>query len=86
MTQTRVFHLSNLALGQEFDLAVAEGADVLAAAQSHLEESGLYGESQHGFYISVYPREPEGDAPASVQSTAESAPSGGSADDAAILA
>ena len=69
MTETRVFHLSNPAAGQEFDLTVAEGSDVLAAAQAHLEESGLYGDLQHGFYISVYPRSPEGDAPSSTQTT-----------------
>lgn len=86
MTQTRVFHLSNLALGQEFDLTVAEGADPLAAAQAHLEESGLYGDSQHGFYISVYPRSPEGDAPTSTQSTNGSTAGSGNVGDDAILA
>jgi hypothetical protein len=87
MTQTRVFHLSNPALGQEFDLTVADGADPLAAAQAHLEESGLYGDSQHGFYISVYPRRPEGDAPTSTQTTdtgAATADSGNVGDDAIL--
>jgi hypothetical protein len=88
MTQTRVFHLSNPSLGQEFDLTVADGADPLAAARAHLEESGLYGDSQQGFSISVYPRSPEGDAPTSTQSTTEVGPSAdsGTIDDAAILA
>lgn len=87
MTATRVFHLSNLAAGQQFDLTVADGADVLAAAQAHLEESGLYGDLQHGFYISVYPRNPEGDAPPTTQST-DVAPASSAADsgDEAILA
>ena len=87
MTSTRVFHLSNLAAGQEFDLTVADGADVLAAAQAHLEESGLYGDLQHGFYISVYPRTPEGDAPTTTQPIGGAATtSTGDLDDAAILA
>lgn len=88
MTETRVFHLSNRAAGQEFDLTVAEGSDVLAAAQAHLEESGLYGDLQHGFYISVYPRSPDGDAPTSTQSTdaGATAADNGAIDDAAILA
>jgi hypothetical protein len=86
MTQTQVFHLSNLAAGQEFDLTVAEGADVLSAAQAHLEESGLYGDLQQGFYISVYPRNPDGDAPSSTQSTNQDAATNGDADEAAILA
>ena len=58
MTTNAVYHLSNLAIEQEFDLTVAQGADVMAAAQAHLEESGLYGDRQRGFYISVYPRTP----------------------------
>lgn len=88
MTQTRVFHLTNPALGQEFDLTVADGADPLAAARAHLEESGLYGDNQQGFSISVYPRSPEGDAPTSTQSTHEGAATAdsGNVDDAAILA
>ncbi len=68
MSETRIFHLSNLVAGQEFDLTVADGADALTAAQAHLEESGLYGDLQHGFYISVYPRRPEGDAPPTTHS------------------
>lgn len=88
MTQTRVFHLTNPTLGQEFDLTVADGADALTAAQAHLEESGLYGDQQSGFYLSVYPRSPEGDAPASTQSTDTGAATAdsGNIDDAAILA
>ena len=86
MTETRVFHLSNLAAGQEFDLTVAEGSDVLSAAQAHLEESGLYGDLQHGFYISVYPRTPEGDAPPTTQSTGQGEASSATAEDDAILA
>ncbi len=89
MTSNVVYHLSNLSARQEFDLTVAEGADVLKAAQSHLEESGLYGEAQHGFYISVYPRQPDGDAPAETTTIAPAdAPStgGGLEEDEAILA
>ena len=89
MNQTRVFHLSNLAAGQEFDLAVAEGSDVLAAAQAHLQESGLTDEARQGFYLSVYPRNPEGDAPTTTQQTGAAATDGADPDgglDAAILA
>ena len=62
MTTTAVYHLSNPTIEQEFDLTVAEGADVMAAARAHLEESGLYGDMQTNFYISVYPRTPAGSA------------------------
>lgn len=88
MTGNRVFHLSNPAAGQELDLTVAEGSDVLTAAQAHLEESGLYGDLQHGFYISVYPRTPDGDAPTSTQAIgSEPKPAGtGEVDEEAILA
>lgn len=87
MTATRVFHLTNPAAGQDFDLTVAEGSDVLAAAQAHLEESGLYGDLQQSFYISVYPRSPEGDAPPTTQSTpADPAATAADTEEEAILA
>lgn len=56
MTNPMSYALSNLAAGQRVDLAVAEGADVLAAARAHLEASGLPPDVQRGFFISVFPQ------------------------------
>lgn len=56
MTNPMSYALSNPAAGQRVDLAVAEGADVLAAARAHLEASGLPPGVQRGFFISVFPQ------------------------------
>ena len=85
-SENAVYHLSNFSGGQEFDLTVVQGADVLAAAQAHLEESGLPGDLQHGFYISVYPREPAEHPVGALSAPVPGAKDDGSTEDDAILA
>jgi hypothetical protein len=50
------YTLSNLAVGRQFDLAVPDGTDVLAAAHAFLQDSDVRDDERDGFYLSVFPR------------------------------
>lgn len=49
------YWLTNLAAGEFIHLDVAEGTDVIDAARSHLQSTGLAADVQQGFYVSIYP-------------------------------
>ena len=55
MTTHHTYLLSNLSVNQFIEFQVAESDDVLAAARTRLQESGLSNDVQGGFFVSVYP-------------------------------